>query len=191
MHPGWAQSPLQHSGSLCSENSVVQTRERCWCCVVPGKQQVFMLHVTLVVPVPGNAARPGVSTWARLQLRSGSSRGRCLEWCAGSSAWGTRAAQARAGTQSRALTGLSVWTGRVSLSAAEGDSALPWLSGHVITPVSLRWLRAVPPTRTEKRREQGLFLISRQRACCAGQEGIPAPFPGCSEAGGLCLSLPL
>lgn len=39
-------------------------REHYRCCVVPGKQQVFMLHVMLAIPVPGNAAWLHISTWA-------------------------------------------------------------------------------------------------------------------------------
>lgn len=50
-----------------------------------------MLRVTLVVPVPGNAARPGVSTWAR----------RCC-----SCGLGAAAGAARSGAQGAACGGL-------------------------------------------------------------------------------------
>lgn len=157
LHLGRAQSLLQHCHSLFSEVSVVQIREHCWCCVVPGKQQVFMLRVMLIIPVPGNAAWPCVCTWGR---RCCSCRfGICPGCCAGSSQWGPQAERARAGSRSGALTGWSVWVGRVSLGAA-GDSALPWLSGHVITPMSLRWLHAVPPTQNREEVGTGTGSVS-------------------------------
>lgn len=76
------------------------------------------------------------------------------------------------------------------------DSALPWLSGHVITAMSLCWLHAVPPTQNREEAGTGSvsYLFPSREAAVLGRRGSLCHFLGAVRrevTGGLCLSLPL
>lgn len=139
-----------------------------------------MLHV---MPSQYQAMQPGCMFPPGHGPAAAAGLGAAQEGCLGNSQWGTQTEQARAGSQSGAVTPWSVWVGHVSLVLRVTQ---PCLGSQDMSSTHTPALTPRCPSHTEQRRggNRVCFLfVSQQRGCCAGQEGVPVLFPGCSEAG--------